>query len=103
LELSSDLLDRRCPIFRDDSCVFLSQSGETADTLLALEYAKSRVSSCSQVVGAEGTGAASALCLKPASGPCHHVQLPTLLAAGSGAESALLHQHALMGCMCEAT
>ena len=33
LELASDLLDRRCPIFRDDCCVFVSQSGETADTL----------------------------------------------------------------------
>ena len=34
LELASDLMDRRCPIFRDDTCVFVSQSGETADTLL---------------------------------------------------------------------
>ena len=33
LELASDLCDRRCPIFRDDSCIFVSQSGETADTL----------------------------------------------------------------------
>ena len=33
LELASDLLDRRAPIFRDDMCVFVSQSGETADTL----------------------------------------------------------------------
>lgn len=43
LELASDLLDRRCPIYRDDTCVFVSQSGETADTLMALEYAKARV------------------------------------------------------------
>lgn len=34
LELASDLMDRRCPIFRDDTCVFVSQSGETADTLM---------------------------------------------------------------------
>ena len=27
LELASDLLDRRCPIFRDDTCVFVSQVG----------------------------------------------------------------------------
>jgi hypothetical protein len=27
-------------VFRDDTCVFVSQSGETADTLRALEYAK---------------------------------------------------------------
>ena len=32
--------DREAPVFRDDTCVFVSQSGETADTLRALEYAK---------------------------------------------------------------
>ena len=36
LELASDLLDRQAPIFRDDMCVFVSQSGETADTLQVL-------------------------------------------------------------------
>jgi glutamine---fructose-6-phosphate transaminase (isomerizing) len=35
LELASDLCDRRCPIFRDDSAIFVSQSGETADTIQA--------------------------------------------------------------------
>lgn len=34
LELASDMMDRRCPVFRDDVCVFVSQSGETADTLM---------------------------------------------------------------------
>ncbi|AMD18867.1 HBL035Cp [Eremothecium sinecaudum] len=38
IELASDFLDRRCPVFRDDVCVFVSQSGETADTMLALNY-----------------------------------------------------------------
>jgi glucosamine 6-phosphate synthetase-like amidotransferase/phosphosugar isomerase protein len=38
LELASDLLDRRAPIFRDDMCVFVSQSGETADTLQVKPY-----------------------------------------------------------------
>ena len=38
VELASDFLDRRPPIFRDDVCVFVSQSGETADSLLALRY-----------------------------------------------------------------
>ena len=33
LELASDLMDRQAPIYRDDMCVFVSQSGETADTL----------------------------------------------------------------------
>ena len=38
LELASDLCDRRCLIFRDDTCVFVSQSGETADTLQVLSF-----------------------------------------------------------------
>ncbi|AGO10420.1 AaceriABL036Cp [[Ashbya] aceris (nom. inval.)] len=38
IELASDFLDRRCPVFRDDVCIFVSQSGETADTMLALNY-----------------------------------------------------------------
>ncbi|KAL5248294.1 hypothetical protein ACHWQZ_G017472 [Mnemiopsis leidyi] len=42
IELGSDFLDRRCPVFRDDVCIFISQSGETADTLNALRYCKSR-------------------------------------------------------------
>jgi len=40
--LASDFLDRKTPIFRDDVCVFLSQSGETADTILALRYCLER-------------------------------------------------------------
>ncbi|KAJ1349690.1 Glucosamine--fructose-6-phosphate aminotransferase 1 [Parelaphostrongylus tenuis] len=42
LELASDFLDRKTPIFRDDVCIFVSQSGETADTLMALRYCKPR-------------------------------------------------------------
>jgi glucosamine--fructose-6-phosphate aminotransferase (isomerizing) len=42
VELASDFLDRRTPIFRDDVCFFISQSGETADTLMALRYCKKR-------------------------------------------------------------
>lgn len=38
VELASDFLDRKTPIFRDDVCIFVSQSGETADTILALRY-----------------------------------------------------------------
>lgn len=40
IELASDFLDRQTPLFRSDVCVFVSQSGETADTLEALKYAK---------------------------------------------------------------
>ena len=41
-DIASDFLDRQCPIFRDDVCFFISQSGETADTLAALRYCKAR-------------------------------------------------------------
>ncbi|XP_061427461.1 glutamine--fructose-6-phosphate aminotransferase [isomerizing] 2-like [Lethenteron reissneri] len=42
VELASDFLDRSTPVFRDDICFFISQSGETADTLMALRYCKER-------------------------------------------------------------
>ncbi|XP_062380845.1 glutamine--fructose-6-phosphate aminotransferase [isomerizing] 2-like isoform X2 [Sardina pilchardus] len=42
VELASDFLDRYTPVFRDDVCFFISQSGETADTLMALRYCKDR-------------------------------------------------------------
>lgn len=42
VELSSDFLDRNTPVFRDDVCFFISQSGETAETLVALRYCKQR-------------------------------------------------------------
>ncbi|XP_005992489.1 glutamine--fructose-6-phosphate aminotransferase [isomerizing] 1 [Latimeria chalumnae] len=42
VELSSDFMDRSTPVFRDDVCFFLSQSGETGDTLMALRYCKER-------------------------------------------------------------
>ncbi|KAI9823224.1 MAG: glutamine--fructose-6-phosphate transaminase (isomerizing) [Phylliscum demangeonii] len=42
VELASDFLDRQAPVFRDDTCVFVSQSGETADSLLALKYCLER-------------------------------------------------------------
>ncbi|XP_067899093.1 glutamine--fructose-6-phosphate aminotransferase [isomerizing] 2-like [Heterodontus francisci] len=42
VELASDFMDRSTPVFRDDVCFFISQSGETADTLMALRYCKNR-------------------------------------------------------------
>uniref|UniRef100_A0AAR2JXL4 glutamine--fructose-6-phosphate transaminase (isomerizing) n=1 Tax=Pygocentrus nattereri TaxID=42514 RepID=A0AAR2JXL4_PYGNA len=42
VELASDFLDRTTPVYRDDVCFFISQSGETADTLMALRYCKER-------------------------------------------------------------
>lgn len=54
-ELASDFLDRRSPIFRDDVCLFVSQSGETADTLLALRYCLERGALCVGVTNVVGT------------------------------------------------
>uniref|UniRef100_A0A6Q2X234 glutamine--fructose-6-phosphate transaminase (isomerizing) n=1 Tax=Esox lucius TaxID=8010 RepID=A0A6Q2X234_ESOLU len=42
VELASDFLDRITPVFRDDVCFLISQSGETADTLMALRYCQGR-------------------------------------------------------------
>ncbi|KAI8614513.1 glutamine:fructose-6-phosphate amidotransferase [Chytriomyces sp. MP71] len=54
-ELASDFLDRKTPIFRDDSCVFVSQSGETADTILALRYCLERGALCVGVTNTVGS------------------------------------------------
>lgn len=55
IELASDFLDRNTPIFRDDVCVFVSQSGETADTILALRYCLERGALCLGVVNTVGS------------------------------------------------
>ncbi|KAA1472436.1 isomerising glucosamine-fructose-6-phosphate aminotransferase [Dentipellis sp. KUC8613] len=55
IELASDFLDRKTPIFRDDVCVFVSQSGETADTILALRYCLERGALCVGVVNTVGS------------------------------------------------
>ncbi|TDL25118.1 L-glutamine D-fructose 6-phosphate amidotransferase [Rickenella mellea] len=55
VELASDFLDRKTPIFRDDICVFLSQSGETADTILSLRYCLERGALCIGVVNTVGS------------------------------------------------
>ena len=43
VELASDFLDRQTPVFRDDVCMFVSQSGETADTLMALRLEEEKI------------------------------------------------------------
>lgn len=58
IELSSDFLDRETPLFRSDVCVFVSQSGETADTLAALRYAKKRQALTVGVVNVVGSSIA---------------------------------------------
>jgi len=54
-ELASDFLDRKTPIFRDDVCVFVSQSGETADTMLSLRYCLERGALCVGVTNTVGS------------------------------------------------
>jgi len=58
LELASDMVDRKAPIFRDDTVVFVSQSGETADTLGALEYVKRKGALCVGVTNTVGSAIA---------------------------------------------
>jgi glucosamine--fructose-6-phosphate aminotransferase (isomerizing) len=55
VELASDFLDRKTPIFRDDVCFFVSQSGETADTILALRYCLERGALCVGIVNTVGS------------------------------------------------
>eukprot|EP00842_Homolaphlyctis_polyrhiza_P004185 jgi/Hompol1/4768/HPOL_003866-RA len=55
VELASDFLDRRTPIFRDDVCIFVSQSGETADTILALRYCLERGALCVGITNTVGS------------------------------------------------
>ncbi|KAJ3213615.1 glutamine--fructose-6-phosphate transaminase (isomerizing) [Dinochytrium kinnereticum] len=55
VELSSSFLDEQLPIFRDDVCIFVSQSGETKDTLLALQYCKDRGALCVGVTNTVGS------------------------------------------------
>lgn len=55
VELASDFLDRRSPVFRDDTCIFVSQSGETADTMLALQYCLERDALTVGVVNSVGS------------------------------------------------
>ena len=58
VELASDFMDRTSPIFRDDTCVFISQSGETADTMACLRYCKARSALCVGVTNTVGSALA---------------------------------------------
>lgn len=55
VESASDFLDRKSPVFRDDTCVFVSQSGETADSMLALQYCLERGALTVGVVNSVGS------------------------------------------------
>ncbi|CAL5381802.1 unnamed protein product [Camellia sinensis] len=58
MEVASDLLDRQGPIYREDTTVFVSQSGETADTLHALEYALDNGALCVGITNTVGSAIA---------------------------------------------
>ncbi|XP_068659714.1 glutamine--fructose-6-phosphate aminotransferase [isomerizing] 1-like [Aristolochia californica] len=58
MEIASDLLDRQGPIYREDTAVFVSQSGETADTLLALQYAMENGALCVGITNTVGSAIA---------------------------------------------
>ncbi|XP_051133262.1 glutamine--fructose-6-phosphate aminotransferase [isomerizing] 1-like isoform X2 [Andrographis paniculata] len=58
MEIASDLLDREGPIYREDTAVFVSQSGETADTLQALHYALENGALCVGITNTVGSAIA---------------------------------------------
>lgn len=58
MEIASDLLDRQGPVYREDTAVFVSQSGETADTLNALEYTLENGALCVGITNAVGSAIA---------------------------------------------
>lgn len=58
MEIASDLVDRQGPIYREDTTVFVSQSGETADTLQALEYALENSALCVGITNTVGSAIA---------------------------------------------
>ncbi|KAK9455220.1 hypothetical protein V1511DRAFT_459050 [Dipodascopsis uninucleata] len=55
VEVASYFADRRPPLFRDDTCIFVSQSGETYDTLTALKYCAERGALCVGIVNTVGS------------------------------------------------
>jgi len=58
LELASDFLDRSPKVLRNDTCIFISQSGETADSLKALEYCKAAHALCVGITNTVGSAIA---------------------------------------------
>lgn len=50
VDLASEFRYREPPMMKKDACLFISQSGETADTLAALRYAKAQGQYCLSIV-----------------------------------------------------
>jgi len=55
IEFSTDFMDRLPSIERNDVCVFVSQSGETADVIKALEYCRKAHALCIGVTNTVGS------------------------------------------------
>jgi glucosamine--fructose-6-phosphate aminotransferase (isomerizing) len=53
VDLASEFRYREPPMMKKGGCLFVSQSGETADTLAALRYAKSQGQYCLSIVNVE--------------------------------------------------
>lgn len=55
VENASDFLDRQPQILRDDACFFVSQSGETADSLMALKLCRDAGAVCVGITNVVGS------------------------------------------------
>lgn len=55
LELSTDFTDREPSVERNDVCVFISQSGETADVIAAVEFCKKSHALCVGITNTVGS------------------------------------------------
>lgn len=58
IDIASEYRYRHTPIAKNDKVLFISQSGETADTLAALEYAKSQGAKTLSIVNVDGSSIA---------------------------------------------
>lgn len=54
-EIASDFNDRLPPISRADCCIFVSQSGETADSLISMRYVREKGAICVGVTNVVGS------------------------------------------------
>lgn len=55
VELASDFSDRKGVVSKDDTIFFISQSGETADSLVALEYSRQKGAFCVGITNTVGS------------------------------------------------
>jgi glucosamine--fructose-6-phosphate aminotransferase (isomerizing) len=58
LDIASEYRYRNAPLSRDEAALFISQSGETADTLAALRYARTAGQNCLSIVNVSNSSMA---------------------------------------------